>query len=166
MTAIARRRPLAPVLTGLAVLVLLAACSSAAAPTQASLAPPLASTNPSPVGDDESSPSPAAELTPVPGGPTSRPPTDADRAAAAVLAMDPRFTNLEAANPDLIGQCCFYTVKPTNDGWLVTVEIGWGDCPAGCIERHRWTFTVDHAFAVTKGAESGPPVPSGEPAGG
>ena len=93
--------------------------------------------------------------------------SDADRAAAAVLATDPLFANLQADNPDLIGQCCFYTVRQTADGWAVTVEIGWGDCPAGCIDKHRWTFTVDKAAgAVTKTGETGPAVPSGEPGGG
>jgi hypothetical protein len=154
-------RRLAPSLLAALVLVA-AACSGAAAPSQApslaSLVPPLASTNPSAGPDDGP--------TPVPGGATSRPPTDADRAAAVVLATDPRFAGLEASNPDMIGQCCFYTVKSSPDGWLVTVEIGWGDCPAGCISRHRWTFTVDRNGTVTKIAESGPPIPSGEPGGG
>jgi hypothetical protein len=45
------------------------------------------------------------------------------------------------------------------------VEIGWGDCPAGCIDKHRWTFTVDKAGTVTKTGETGPAVPSGEPGG-
>jgi len=156
MNPITRR--LSPVVLLGLVLVLGAACSSAAAPTQAPLAPPLASAAPSAAPSDD--------LTPVPGASASAPLSDADRAAGAVLATDPLFTNLEPFNAELIGQCCFYTVRQTPDGWAVTVEIGWGDCPAGCIEKHRWTFTVDKAGTVAKTGETGPAVPSGEPEGG
>jgi len=160
MNPIARRLP--PVVSLVLVLLVAAACSSAAAPTQAPLVPPISSTNPS----TNPAARPSADLTPVPGASASGPLSEADRAAAAVLATDPLFTNLQPYNAELIGQCCFYTVKQTADGWAVTVEIGWGDCPAGCIDKHRWTFTVDRAGAVTKAAESGPSVPPGAPGGG
>jgi hypothetical protein len=140
------------------VLLVAAACSSAAAPTQPPFVPPVASTNPSSA--------PSEDLTPVPGASASALLSEGDRVAAAVLATDPLFTNLQPYNADLIGQCCFYTVRQTSDGWTVTIEIGWGDCPAGCIDKHRWTFTVDKAGAITKTGETGPAVPSGEPGGG
>ena len=153
-------RHLPPLVVSLLALLVAAACSSAAAPTQAPIVAP------SPAASAPASSAPSDELTPVPGASARAPLSDADRAAAAVLATDPLFTNLQADNPDLIGQCCFYTVRQTADGWAVTVEIGWGDCPAGCIDKHRWTFTVDQAGAVTKTGETGPAVPSGEPGGG
>jgi hypothetical protein len=156
MNPITRRLP--PFALLVAVLLVAAACSSAAAPTQVPVVPPLPSTTPSAAPSDD--------LTPVPGASASAPASDADRAAAAVLATDPHFTNLQPFNADLIGQCCFYVVRETPDGWAVTVEIGWGDCPAGCIDKHRWTFTVDPAGAVKKTGETGPAVPSGEPSGG
>src|SRR4051794_25166346 len=97
------RRPATLVLF-LPAFVLIAACSSAAVPSQAPvLLPPSAA----------ASALPSDELTPVPGASASAPASDADRAAAAVLATDPLFANLQPSNPDLIGQCCFYEVKPT-----------------------------------------------------
>ncbi len=155
MNPITRHRP--PLVLFVLALVVAAACSGAAAPTQAPILEPSSA---------PASAAPSDELTPVPGASASAPLSDADRAAAAVLATDPLFTNLQADNPDLIGQCCFYTVRQTADGWAVTVEIGWGDCPAGCIDKHQWTFTVDKAGAVTRTGETGPAIPSGEPGGG
>jgi hypothetical protein len=155
MNPITRRLP--PLVLIVPVLLVAAACSSAAAPTR------------EPNLDPSSAPAstaPSDVLTPVPGASASVPTSDADRAAAAVLVTDPLFTNLEPYNADLIGQCCFYTIRQTADGWAVTVEIGWGDCPAGCIDKHRWTFTVDKAGAVAKTGETGPAVPSGQPGGG
>jgi hypothetical protein len=157
MNPTTRHRP--PLVLFVLALLTAAACSSAAAPTQAPIL------EPSSAPSAPASSAPSDELTPVPGASASAPLSDADRAAAAVLATDPRFTNLQADNPDLIGQCCFYAVRQTADGWAVTVEIGWGDCPAGCIDKHQWTYTVDKAGTVTKTGETGPAVPSGEPGG-
>ena len=51
----------------------------------------------------------------------------------------------------------------TGDCYTVTFVVGWGDCPAGCINRHSWTFAVSKDGAVTIAAEQGPPVPPGTP---
>jgi hypothetical protein len=91
-----------------------------------------------------------------------RPSTAAD-AAARVAFGDRRFAGLQPFDPNAIGQCCFYRVAETADGWLVTFEVGWGDCPAGCINRHTWTFAVDAAGGVRQVAEAGPAVPAGLP---
>lgn len=84
-----------------------------------------------------------------------------EAAAALVLAMDPRFAGIGPLDPDLVGACCSWTAVPTADGWTVTIEIGWGDCPAGCIERHRWVYEVSRLGAVTLRIEEGPPLPGG-----
>jgi hypothetical protein len=68
-------------------------------------------------------------------------------------------------DPNLIGQCCFYTAAPAVDGYAVTVEIGWGDCPSGCINRHHWFYSVTNAGAIQLDREDGPPVPAGVPGG-
>ena len=84
----------------------------------------------------------------------------------AVLASDPRFAAVELQDPNVIGQCCFYSVIQTGDTYVITIEIGWGDCPAGCIERHRWQYAVQPNGAIALQAEDGPPVPVGSPGGG
>ena len=43
------------------------------------------------------------------------------------------------------------------------LTIGWGDCPAGCIERHVWTFDVDANGGLTLVSESGDEVPTDLP---
>ncbi len=70
-----------------------------------------------------------------------------DAAMAAVRARSPLFDGIEERDPDLIGQGSWWQAEPLDSGsppagWRVTVEVGWGDCPAGCIDRHTWTWEV------------------------
>ena len=141
----------APILA-LAVGLILGACGPSATPpaspaSAAPSAPGASSPAVSPIG------SPPASVAP---GPTSI--TSPEAAAAVVLASDARFAGLTAKDPGMIGQCCFYTVLPAADGFTVTIEIGWGDCPAGCIDRHHWFYAVrtDGTFRLDR--EDGPPV--------
>jgi hypothetical protein len=96
-------------------------------------------------------------------GPTSTTITSPQAAAAAVIGSDPRFAGLTAQDPNLIGQCCFYTVTSAADGYVVTIEVGWGDCQAGCIDRHHWTYSVRTDGTIHLDREDGPPVPAGVP---
>lgn len=66
----------------------------------------------------------------------------------------------------MIGGCCLYEVTPKGDAYTVMVEIGWGDCPAGCINRHHWFYTVAHDGTVTFEKEDGPALPAGVPGSG
>jgi hypothetical protein len=95
--------------------------------------------------------------TPTAGGPVL---TEAD-AVARVVAVEPRFSGVTARDPDLIGQGAWYEVTPASGvgAYLVTIRIGWGDCPAGCIDEHRWTYAVTPDGSVTLQSESGSPVP-------
>lgn len=45
------------------------------------------------------------------------------------------------------------------DGWRLDYSVGFGDCPAGCINRHAWSFAVAQSGAVTFLGRSGPPPP-------
>lgn len=126
-----------------ALAILAAACGQATTPPPSASAPPPSTTASAPA-------SAAAVTTP-------------EAAAALVLASDSRFTGIEPKNPDLIGGCCFYEVTPKGDGYTVMVEIGWGDCPAGCINRHHWFYTVTNDGTVTFDKEDGPAVPTGVP---
>jgi len=122
--------------------LLLAACS---APAGAGSAVPAMSSGPT--------------STPVPGS------IAAADAAAIVLAQDPRFAGIGVHDPGLVGQGSWYEVMPDTAGWRVTVQVGWGDCPAGCLNRHTWDFIVGFDGAAARSAESGDPLPvaSGPP---
>jgi hypothetical protein len=41
----------------------------------------------------------------------------------------------------------------------VTIRIGWGDCPAGCINEHRWVYSVGRDGKVELTREDGDPLP-------
>jgi hypothetical protein len=99
-------------------------------------------------------PAPSASV----GGPVR---TEAD-AVARVVASDPRFDGIAAKDPSLIGQASWYEVAPASGvgAFLVTMRIGWGDCPAGCIDEHSWTYAVGPDGSVKLQSEAGPPVPS------
>jgi hypothetical protein len=92
-------------------------------------------------------------------GESGEPLTEAE-AIQRVLAEDSRFTGLGPADPDLIGQAAWYEVAATADGWQVRIRIGWGDCPAGCIHEHRWTYDVTRSGAVSLVGEDGDPAPA------
>lgn len=84
-------------------------------------------------------------------------------AAARVVVIAPHLAGIAARDPELIGGCCFWEAVPAGDGFQVTYQVGWGDCPSGCIERHRWTYEVSRDGAVRLVGEDGPPVPAGVP---
>ena len=150
-----------PVTSLLAVVLVLGACSGAAAPTRS----PSAAT---PTAPAASAPATAApDATPVASeGGAGGSVTSPGAAAELVLAEDPRFAGFGPQDPDMIGQCCWYEVTEAGDGWTVLVHAGWGDCPSGCINKHEWTYSVSRTGEVELTGETGDPVPAGElPAG-
>jgi hypothetical protein len=105
----------------------------------------------------------SGEPTPVPM-PSAIPTviTSPEAAVAQVIAANPRLTGIGALDPNLIGQSAWYEVQQASGvgAFVVTVTIGWGDCPAGCIERHVQTYAVAPDGTVTTVSESGSvPVP-------
>ena len=96
-------------------------------------------------------------------GAAGRQVTSVEDAAARVIEVYPSLAGVGPKDPNMIGACCWYTGSETGDGYTVTFQVGWGDCPAGCINRHSWTFAVSKDGAVTLTAEQGPPVPPGTP---
>ena len=49
--------------------------------------------------------------------------------------------------------------RPRSAGWQLDYSIGFGDCPAGCINRRTWSFLVDSDGAVRYLGSSGDPLP-------
>ena len=122
-----------PGLAVLAIAIVVAGCSGAAA-------------TPSPVATMPAAPTPTAVV-------ISR-----EEAVARVLAEDPRFAGIGPLDPDLIGQAAWYQVLAATVGWRVVVTIGWGDCPAGCINRHTWVYDAAPDGTVALVEESGDPL--------
>jgi hypothetical protein len=87
--------------------------------------------------------------------------TTPEAAVARVIATEPRLTGIAPLNPDAIGQASWYEVAPASGvgAFIVTVRIGWGDCPAGCIDEHTWHYAVAPDGAVTLVSEEGVAVP-------
>jgi hypothetical protein len=100
----------------------------------------------------------AATATPEPSrGPVTTP----RQAWAAVVAFEPRFGSITARDPNLIGQSAWFDVQAASGvgAFVAMVQIGWGDCPAGCIDRHDWTLAIAPDGTVTVVADEGPVVP-------
>jgi hypothetical protein len=87
----------------------------------------------------------------------------AEEAAEAVKESSPLFGGIGPQDPDLIGQADWWTAEPIGqgtppEGWRVTYRVGWGDCPAGCIDEHTWTYEVSRDGTVTFLGEAGTPL--------
>ncbi|HEX5826848.1 MAG TPA: carboxypeptidase-like regulatory domain-containing protein [Candidatus Limnocylindrales bacterium] len=136
-----RMRTPSPALPALLILLLVALVACGGSP------------GPGASGDAPGSP-PASAQAPV---------TTAEGAAAAVKASSPLFDGIEAQDPDVIGGSAWWTATPVGPAddptaWTVVFEVGWGDCPAGCIDRHTWTYEVAADGAVTLVEEAGSPL--------
>ena len=99
--------------------------------------------------------SPAPTIAPAPV-------TTPEEAVARVIAQEPRLTGIGPRDLGLIGQSSWYEVMPASGvgAFVVTVRIDWGDCPAGCINEHSWTYAVLPDGTVDLQSEGGPAVPA------
>jgi hypothetical protein len=119
-------RPGALLAAALCVALLLAACSAASGPP---LSPfPTLGTGPS-----ASTPPPGAVQPPI---------DDVDEAIAAVAAVEPQFLGYRPLDPNVIGASAWVEVADGEDVITLTFVRGWGDCPAGCINRAYAKFEV------------------------
>jgi hypothetical protein len=100
---------------------------------------------------------PSPTPTPVPT-PPANPVSSPEDAAARVIATDPRFAGATMRQPDAIGLSKWWEWRALdNGGYEITLTVGWGDCPAGCIHHHTWVFDVTPDGTVTLVSESGDP---------
>jgi hypothetical protein len=103
----------------------------------------------------------AAALAAVACMPTpSMTPITSRQAVDLVLEQNPLFAAIAPRDPELIGQAAWYEVTATAGGWRVEIRMGWGDCPAGCINEHRWTYAVSSTGEADLVEESGDPLPA------
>jgi hypothetical protein len=103
----------------------------------------------SPTGSAGPSAAPSA------GGPV----TSEQDALARVVQQEPRFAGITKRDPNLIGQANWYEIAPASGAYLVTIRIGWGDCPSGCIDEHTWMYAVAPDGSVTLQSQGGTDVP-------
>jgi hypothetical protein len=99
-------------------------------------------------GGNGASPSPGAGV------------TTADEAMAAVRARTPLFDGIKRKDPNMIGQGSWWDAQEGANAWTVSIEVGWGDCQSGCIDRHTWSWDVDAKGTLTFGQEQGTPLAS------
>lgn len=85
--------------------------------------------------------------------------TTGAQAARLALAQEARFAGIGPYDETMIGQAAWYQVSASDAGWQVLIRIGWGDCPAGCINEHRWTYAVGKDANVELVSETGDPLP-------
>ncbi|MEX0710478.1 MAG: carboxypeptidase-like regulatory domain-containing protein [Chloroflexota bacterium] len=95
----------------------------------------------------------------APAGSGSGTPITASEAVSLVLAQQSRFAGIGPLDENLIGQAAWYEVAEASDGWQVLIRIGWGDCPAGCISQHRWSYAVGRDGSIELLSEDGDPMP-------
>jgi len=72
------------------------------------------------------------------------------------------LTGIAAFDANLIGQASWYQVTSASGVgvFVVEVRVGWGDCPAGCIDQHLWVYAVGPDGTVSTVSEKGAPVPA------
>jgi hypothetical protein len=101
--------------------------------------------------------SPIASPAPSVGGSVTTP----EDAVARVVAHEPRYAGITKRDPEMIGQASWYEVAAASGvgAFVVTIRIGWGDCPSGCIEEHTWVYAVAPDGSVTLQSEGGNGVP-------
>jgi len=84
----------------------------------------------------------------------------ADQAVRLALSQQERFAGIAARDDSVIGQAAWYQVAASGGGWDVLIRIGWGDCPAGCINEHRWTYHVSGHGTIALIHDTGDPLPA------
>lgn len=73
--------------------------------------------------------------------------------AAALAARFRGLSGVRYADPDVaFGDGNDIRARESDDALLLDYSIGFGDCPAGCIHRHTWTFRVRGGTATFVGS--------------
>jgi len=94
--------------------------------------------------------------------PSAGPVRTAEEAVQRVIATEPRLTGIQAFDTGLIGQSSWYAATPASGvgAFVVEIQVGWGDCQAGCIDHHTWRYAVEPDGGLRLLVEEGPPVPA------
>jgi hypothetical protein len=105
---------------------------------------------------------PVAAAVPANGTPVEPPIEGLAEAHAAVLASGAPFAGFAFLDSGLIGASAWWEAYEIDGGWTVVYTLGWGDCPAGCINNHDFVYLVDTATGeATYEGDTGEPLPAG-----
>ena len=130
---------------------------AAVAPAAAFLVITLAACGPA-TGSPSITPPGTTRPTPTPVAADVASPADA---AALVIATNELFAGAQRLDPNVIGASRWWEASPLpGGGYAVEITIGWGDCPAGCIDRHVWSYEVAPDGRVELVGETGPELPA------
>ncbi len=88
----------------------------------------------------------------------------ADEAARLISLRSPLLAGIARQDPEMIGNANAWEAtelagRGDDAGWQIVFRAGWGDCEAGCIERHTWTWNVTVDGRITFAGEEGPALP-------
>lgn len=79
----------------------------------------------------------------------------------AVGKLFEEINHIDTAGPDGVTDGSEISVLFFDDRLYFTFDYGFGDCPAGCINRHQWHFNVFKDGTVAFVDEEGDPLPTG-----
>jgi hypothetical protein len=85
---------------------------------------------------------------------------NAFEAAEAVAQQNRLLAGVGPQESDAIGQANYWAAERTADGYRVRYTVGWGDCMAGCIESHEFTYDVRTDGLVRLVSEEGAAIPA------
>ena len=142
-----------------AVLLPLILLAALAAPVRAE------SASPSPEASPEATPEASLLIAPAPYAAALPIATPAD-ANAAVLATGAPFGGFVENTGSLVGASQYFDAKsdPAAGAWTVVYTFGWGDCQAGCIDTHTFTYRVETATGIARFAgDAGADLPADAP---
>jgi hypothetical protein len=88
----------------------------------------------------------------------------AAQAAALVFASNELFAQILPSSGSALGQSSSYTASDTGSDYTVDVTLGSGDCEAGCIHSHTWSYSVAYDGNITLISEQGDPPEGPHPA--
>jgi hypothetical protein len=115
-------------------------------------------------GAPGATPAPSPSPSPTPGPQTNV--GSAAQAAALLFASDERFARMQPLRTDVIGQSAWYEAFEEGDHYNVTITIGAGDCMAGCIQHHTYSYTITHEGQIALVIDEGDDVPIPPATGG
>jgi hypothetical protein len=96
---------------------------------------------------------PPSPPTMTPSDTPRRPLVTTEDAIHAVQSQYPAVADISDMPDTTIGKSEDIYVQPQENGWRLIFWMGWGDCPAGCINSHYWYFTVGTDGAIELAAE-------------